>query len=180
MNTGIISFRYAKALFLVGTDHQCLDELKSDMEFLSATVKNNPVFAQMLSNPVIKPPQKRKVMAELLGSRVHPMTINFINVIIRNRREFLLSDVARRFVDLYEESKGIKRAHVTSAVALDDETKKRIREQLNTLFKADVLMTAEVNPDLIGGFIFRVGDQQYDASVSSSLKRMRKTLSVGN
>ncbi len=180
MNNSIISFRYAKALFLVGTDNQCLDALKSDMELLYATVKNNPVFAQMLENPVIKPPQKRKVMSELLGDKVHPMTVNFIHTIIRNRREIMLPDVAHRFIDLYEESKGIKRAHVTTVIDMDDNAKGLLRERLNTLFKADVRITAETNPDLIGGFILRVGDQQYDASLSSSLKRMRKALSASN
>jgi F0F1-type ATP synthase delta subunit len=54
-----------------------------------------------------------------------------------------------------------------------------LQQQLNVLFKADVQMVTEENPELIGGFIFRIGDQQYDASLSSGLKRMRKAMVSG-
>ncbi|MDR1170947.1 MAG: ATP synthase F1 subunit delta [Bacteroidales bacterium] len=176
MNQSIVSTRYAKALMMVGAENQCLDALKADMELLGDTIKGNLVFRQMMDNPVIKPPQKRKVMAELFEKRVHPMTLNFINIIIRNRRELLLADVARDFIDLYEKFKGIKRAHLVSAAGMDDRSQQQLQQQLNMLFKADVQITAEINPDLIGGFVLRVGDQQYDASLSSGLERIRKSL----
>ena len=178
MNQSIISIRYAKALMMAGEDNHCLDALKADMELIHATISENPMFRQVVENPIIKPPQKRKVMAELLEKRVHPLTLNFVSLIIRNRRELLLAGVTRDFIDLYEKSKGIKRAHIVSAAGMDDWSKQQLQQQLNVLFKADVRMTTETNPDLIGGFILRVGDQQYDASLSSALKRMRKTLKV--
>ena len=176
MNQSIISTRYAKALMMVGADNQCLDTLKVDMELLGDTIRENPLFGQALDNPVIKPSQKRRVMTELLEKRVHPLSLNFINLIIRNRREFLLADVVRNFIDLYEKSKGIKRAQIVSAAGMGKSSKEQLQQQLNILFKADVQMITKENPDLIGGFIFRVGDQQYDASLSSGLERMRKTL----
>jgi len=178
MNQGIISIRYAKALMMVGTENKCLDALKADMDMISAAVRENPIFRQMLDNPVIKPPQKRRVMAELLEKWVNPLTINFINLIIRNRREYMLADVARNFIDLYERSKGIMRAHVVSASGMDEPSKQQLQQQIKALFEADVRMTADVNSNLIGGFIFRIGDLQYDASLSSALKRIKKTLSV--
>ena len=178
MNQSIISTRYAKALMMAGKDNNCLDALKADMELIGVTISDNQMFRQMLDNPVIKPPQKRKVMSELLGKRINPLTLNFINIIVRNRREILLADVARNFVDQYEKLKGIKRAHVVSAVGMDDKTKQQLQKQLDVLFKANVQMTAEANPNLIGGFVLRVGDMQYDASLSSGLERMKKTLTV--
>jgi len=117
-------------------------------------------------------------MSELLEKWIHPLSLNFIHLLIHNRRETQLADVARDFVDMYEKSKGILRAHVVAATDMDETSKKRLRQQLNALFKADVQMTAETNPNLIGGFILRVGGQQYDASLSTGLKRMRKTLVV--
>jgi len=178
MNQSIISTRYAKSLMKVGEGNQCLDALKADMELIQVTINENQIFKQVVDNPVIKPPQKRKVMTELLEKRVHPLTLSFVNILIRNRREFLLADVARDFIDLYEKLKGIKRAHIVSASGMDELSKQQLQQQLNVLFKANIQMTAEANPDLIGGFILRVGDQQYDASLSSALQRMRNTLKV--
>ena len=178
MNQSIISTRYAKSLIKVGEGNHCLDALKTDMELISVTIAENEMFRQVVDNPIIKPSQKRKVMSELLEKWVHPLTLNFISLIIHNRREFLLADVARDFIDLYEKSKGIKRAHLVSAAGMDDQSKRQLQQQLNVLFKANVQMTAETKPDLIGGFILRVGDQQYDASLSSALQRMKKTLKI--
>ena len=176
MNKGIISTRYAKALMMAGADNRCLDALKADMELLKAVMKETPVFAQILDNPVIKPSQKRKVIAELLAQQVHPMTINFVNTLIRNRRELLMADVVRDFIDLYEKSKGIRRAHVVAATGMDEQAREQLQQQLNTLLKANVQLTVEENPELIGGFILRAGDRQYDASLSSALKRMKKKM----
>jgi F-type H+-transporting ATPase subunit delta len=106
------------------------------------------------------------------------LTLQFVNLIVRNRRELLLADIVRNFIDLYEKLKGIKRAHLTSATGIDDSSKQQMQQQLNVLFNADVQLSVETNPDLIGGLILRVGDQQYDASLSSALKRMRKTMTV--
>jgi len=178
MNQSIISTRYAKSLMKVGEDNRCLDALETDMELISATIAENELFRQIIDNPVIKPQQKRKVMIELLEKRVHPLTLSFVSLIIRNRREFLLADVARDFIDLYEKLKGIKRAHIVSASGMNDLSKQQLQQQLDVLFKANVHLTAETNPDLIGGFILRVGDQRYDASLSSALQRMRKTLTI--
>jgi len=176
MNQSIISMRYAKALMIVGKENQCLDAFKADVDLIGETISENPMFRQVLDNPVIKPPQKRKVMTELLQKRVHPLMLNFINIIIRNRREFLLADVIRDFIYLYEKSKGIKRARIVSATDMNEETKRQMQQQLNALFKANVHMTSETNPDIIGGFVLRVDDQQYDASISSALQRMKKKM----
>jgi F-type H+-transporting ATPase subunit delta len=176
MNQGIISTRYAKALIKVGCDNNCLDSIKADMELIGGTIGDNPMFRQILDNPVIKPPQKRSVMNELLEKRIHPLTLNFINIIIHNRREILLGDVARNFIAIYEKMKGIQRAHVVSAVEMSGETVQQLQRQLKALYKSDVQMTAETNPSLIGGFILRVGDRQYDASLSSRLERLKKKM----
>ena len=178
MNQSIISIRYAKALMASGSENNCLDALKSDMDLISATIGENPMFRQLLENPVVKPPQKRRVMAELLAKHVHSLTLNFVNLIIHNRREMMLADISRDFIDMYEKTKGIVRARVVSASGMDDLTRQQLQSQLNELFKADVQMTDETNAELLGGFVLRVGDSQYDASLSSALKRMRKTLIV--
>lgn len=176
MNYSIIAGRYAKALFLVGTDNDCLEALKADVELLSDTIEKNPSFAHILDSPIIKPEDKRRVMNDLLSKRVHPMTMNFINTLIKNKREIMLPDISRRFIELYEQHKGIVRAHIVSASPLDESSKSRLKKQLDQLFGADVLISAKVQPELIGGFIFKVDDVQYDASISSGLQRMRKQL----
>jgi F-type H+-transporting ATPase subunit delta len=176
MNQGIISARYAKALMMAGAEQNCLDRLKEDMELLGEIIRDNPPFRQMLNIPIIKPPQKRRMMTELLEQRVHPLTLNFINLMIYNRRETLLADAARNFINRYEHSKGIQRAHLISAAELSSQSEQQLQQQLNTLFKTGIQLSTETSPELIGGFILRIGGLQYDASLHSALARMRKRL----
>jgi F-type H+-transporting ATPase subunit delta len=176
MNTSIIAGRYAKALFLAGRENRLLDEFKDNASFLYATIKENSDFERLLDDPVIRPDDKRKIMSRLLSQRVHPMVLNFIDILIKNKREALLGDITLRFTRMYEEHKGVKNAQIISAVEMDEAAKRQMQEQLNTLFQADVRITASVNPDIIGGFILRIDDWQYDASISSGLRRMKKEL----
>ncbi|MDR3094751.1 MAG: ATP synthase F1 subunit delta [Bacteroidales bacterium] len=176
MNTSIISTRYAKALILTGIEQNCIEPLNDDITLLRRTLKENPMFGQILSNPVIKPVQKHKVMDELLTQKVHPITLSFLHVLIRKKRDFLLDDIARRFTELYEVHKGIKHAHITSSTEMDTQANDNLQKKLNELYHADVQLTSDVNAALIGGFILRVDDRRYDASLASGLKRMKNEL----
>ncbi|MDR1666515.1 MAG: ATP synthase F1 subunit delta [Bacteroidales bacterium] len=176
MNSSIISTRYAKALLLVGIEHNCLEKIKDDMDLLYVTINENPVFEQLLDSPVVKPVQKHRVMDELLAKKVHPMTVGFIHVLIKNKRDPMLHDITRRFIRLYETHKGIKHARITSAIALDERIEESLVNKLNELCHARVQLTSEVDSGLIGGFILRVDDRQYDASLASSLQRIKKEM----
>ncbi|MDR0814639.1 MAG: ATP synthase F1 subunit delta [Bacteroidales bacterium] len=176
MNTSIISTRYARALILVGIEQNCIEPLNDDITLLRRTLKENPMFGQVLNSPVIKPVQKHKVIDELLAKSVHPMTLSFLHVLIRKKRDIFLDDIARRFTELYEAHKGVKHAHITSSTELDTQVSGGLQKKLNELYHADVQLTSDVNAALIGGFILRVDDRQYDASLASGLKRMKKEL----
>ncbi|MDR1672380.1 MAG: ATP synthase F1 subunit delta [Bacteroidales bacterium] len=179
MNNSIISGRYAKALIQAGIAQNCLDALRDDTTLLIAAIKENLIFRQILISPVIKPSQKHGVMDELLGKRVHAMTLSFIHVLIKNKRDAMLYDIARRFITLYETYKGIKHACIISATTLDERVKNDLRQKLNTAYQADVQLASEVNANLIGGFILRVDDRRYDASLASGLNRMKQKLMAG-
>lgn len=176
MNSSIISTRYAKALLLAGIEHKCLEKIKEDMRLLHLSINENPIFRQLLESPVVKPVQKHKVMDELLTTKIHPMTLCFVHVLIKNKRDPMLHDVTRRFIRLYDTHMGIQHAHITSAIELDDQIKNSLKKKLNELCRADVQLTSEANTSLIGGFILRINDRQYDASLSSSLQRIKKEM----
>ena len=80
------------------------------------------------------------------------------------------------FRDLYRTEKGIRSAELVTALEVDDPTIKSVRELLKKAFDSDVELSASVDKDLIGGFLLKIEDQQYDSSVASNLKRMKKQL----
>lgn len=176
MNQSIIYTRYAKALFQVGLEKGCLENIHADMEYVQKMVKEVPALDKLLKSPVIKPEHKRKALSETICKNLHEMSQNLLGMLIHNRREGMLADIARRFMDMYDASKNIVRASVTTAVEIDEAARKDIEGRLSKLFKAEIELKAEVEPELIGGFLFRVGDNLYDATVKRGLAKMRSQM----
>lgn len=176
MDLSKISVRYAKAIFLLGNEKGVLDKIKEDIVLVSNTLKTVPDFQLVIESPVIKPSQKVAAINGIFKNSVHPVTLNFLNVLVQNKREQNLEGICRRFLHIYAESKGIKTALFTTAVKLDEKISKQLSELLAKTFNAQIELEQKHDPTLIGGYVLRIGDQQYDASVASSLRKMRQSL----
>jgi F-type H+-transporting ATPase subunit delta len=175
MNDSKISVRYAKALFESALDKKILDLVRNDMVDVQ-TVSRVPEFRKLLLSPIIKASQKILVLEGLLESRAQSLTMAFIGLLIRNGREQYIPAIARNFADLYRHHKGIKAATFITAGPVSDAIEKRVEKIIVEAMKSEVEMKSESNEDLIGGFIIRIENRQYDASVASSLKKVKKKL----
>lgn len=176
MDLSKISVRYAKAIFLLGKEKNLLDNIKNDILLISGILSNNPDFQNVIESPVIKPSLKIKAVNGVLKGKIQELTLSFLNILIKNKREKNLEGVCRRFLDIYSREKGIKTAIITTAVAIDEKVSKEISLMLAQQFKAQMEIEHKNNPDILGGYILKVGDQQYDASVASSLRKMKQAL----
>jgi F-type H+-transporting ATPase subunit delta len=98
--------------------------------------------------------------------------------LVRKGREALIPQVAVAFNELYKQHKGIVIAEVTSAVPLDDTARKRVMELANAKHPGkSIELLEKVDPSLIGGVTIRIGDEQYDGSVSRRLSDLRREFS---
>jgi F-type H+-transporting ATPase subunit delta len=176
MNESKISVRYAKALFGLAQEKQILDSVKNDISLVYTTCETSPEFMAFLNSPVIKTSEKVKFFKQFFESSIHQLSYNFINLVVSNKRETYLKDIARNFLALYRTSTGFKSAVLTSAIEIDLATRDHFKEVIRKNFKTEVDLTCEVNKDLLGGFVLRVEDQQIDASVASKLKKLKQVL----
>lgn len=175
MNESQISVRYAKALFQSASEKQMLDEAYHDMELLSEICKLDD-FTYMLVLPSLQASQKRKVTRAIFEPHLSELSISMINLVIRNKREIYLPGIARYFKDLYRKAKGIHLAKLETAQPVDKSILDAIKELIRRTYHAEVDLNSEIDPDLIGGFILTVEGNQYDASVASNLKKIKKQL----
>jgi len=175
MNDSKISVRYAKALFESALEQEVPDKVKEDMQ-LVIEVNSLVEFQHMLINPVVKESEKIRLTEKVLLDKIQPLTLSMLKLVIRNGREQFISGIARNYIELYRKHKGISSAVFTSAQPADNELKKRIEKVIVDTLKQPVDLATETEKDLIGGFILRIGDQQYDASVASNLRKVRKQL----
>ena len=175
MNESQISVRYAKALFKSAVEKKILDSVNKDMDLLAETCKLDD-FQYMLELPSLQPSQKIKFISSIFAKNMSDISLALIHLVIKNKRESYLAGIARNFRDLYRTEKGIRSAELVTAQEVDDSTIKSIRELITKSFDSDVELSASLDADLIGGFVLKIEDRQYDSSVASNLKRMKKQL----
>jgi F-type H+-transporting ATPase subunit delta len=169
-----VAGRYAKALIELAIERGVLEEVKHDMELLVNTCDANRELSAMLKNPVIHGFKKLAIMKQLFEKHMNKLSIAYIDIITKKSREPELEGIARQFVNLYKVDKGIQVAVITSATGLDAKLRAEVLTLLKNETKSEVELIEKVNKNLIGGFILRVGDKQFDASIAKSLRAIAK------
>ncbi len=175
MNESQISVRYAKALFQSASENRILDRVYSDMELVSETCRLDD-FMYMLVLPSLQGSQKSKVITSIFEKHLTEVSVSMINLVIKNKREVYLPGIARYFRDLYRKVNGIRSAALVTVHPVDESAMKGIKDLITQTYDSDVELTSTLNKDLIGGFVLTIEDMQYDASVATNLKKIKKRL----
>ena len=169
-----VATRYAKSFLGLASEKGKLDEALNDMELIKRTTLENRELLMLLKSPVVKTDKKVSILQQIYGKKISEISMLFINLITKNRRERFLLEISDAFVAQYKELKGITSAVVTSATELSEEAKKRIQTIVQQEIGGTVELQAEVNPDLIGGFVLRIGDKQLDTSVQNKVNKLKR------
>lgn len=173
-----LASRYAKALFELTGEKQVRNEVFADMQTLANICQSNRDFRLMLQSPVIKHDKKSSVFRALFENRFNHLTLQYVNIIIRKRRENILEEIALQYVELYREWKGIKLARLETPVPIDEQQRNRFITMLKDQFKAEIELETVIKPQLVGGFILSVEGKQFDASVQNKIKKLTREFQV--
>lgn len=167
--------RYAKGLMQFATETNQAQQINQEMTDLKNAVSNSRELMNFLNSPVLDSKRKNAVAKEIFKDFSQPSR-NFIQLVINQGRGGILKEIAVQFNDLYNKLNNIHKAEVVSAVQLDDAMVQEIVDQARQVMGPDYAYEVEnkVDPNLIGGFILRVGDKQVDSSVRSKLVRLKK------
>lgn len=166
--------RYAKALFELASEKKLVEELYADMRLINQVVTNNNDFLMMLSSPIIKIDKKASVLKEIFTNKINELTLSYILLLTKKRREVYIPSIGEEVISLYREYKGIKRAFLKSAIAIDSKTRASIMSQLKKYTNKDIELVEEVQPELIGGFVLSFDNKQYDASILKQFQMLTK------
>ncbi|MBN3036767.1 MAG: ATP synthase F1 subunit delta [Bacteroidales bacterium] len=173
-----IASRYAKALFDLALEHEVLDRVREDMDLVAGTVSENRELLLMLRSPVIKASIKKKVLRSLFGRHIHALTAGFMDLMTDHDREEMVVDIAEKFTEFYRKHKNILTASIITAAPLDKTVRDRIVTLLTRQTGATIEMTEEVDGNIIGGFLLRFGDRQYDASIRKRLQELQREFDI--
>jgi len=175
MNDSQISVRYAKALFKSAIEQDLIDGIYQEMLIILDACKIQE-FVYLLETPAVSGEQKCNIAMEILKGKISKLTGTLIKLVMSNKREMYLPGIARHYKALYKKHKGIKSASLVTAFAIDDKTKENLIQLIKQAMNAEIEMSSEVDETVLGGFILTIEDQQYDASIATSLKKIKKQL----
>ena len=165
---------YAEALFEAARERDELEEVLSDLgEFVDA-LHGSEELRLFFYGGQIPERQKRRALDGLTEGMKTPTT-NFLKVLVDNGREEILEDVLARYEDLVKEHLGRIEVEVTTALELSEEQRDRLRERLASVLDGrEIILETNVNPDLIGGAVFRYGGRMTDGSIRGRLESLRE------
>lgn len=168
-----VASRYAKSLLELAVERNVLEQVHEDMLLFSKTVEENRAFQLLLSNPIVKHDKKLAILNGIFKGRVDALTLAFFEIVTRKNRESVLSQVATEFQRQYNNIKGIQEAQIVTATPLTPELRAEFSKMVAGQTGKKVQLKENVNPDLIGGFVLRVGDRQIDSSVRNSIRKLK-------
>jgi F-type H+-transporting ATPase subunit delta len=168
------AIRYAKAILNLAKDSKEETVVNDDMLFISTTISENEEFEVMLRSPIVKSTDKIKVLNALFDGKVNNITLGLFHLLQDNKRIEMLHSIAKQFAIIYNFDKHMQVAKVTTAVPLTKEIEAKILEKIVALTGKKANLENVINESILGGFILRVGDVQYDASISNYLNELKK------
>lgn len=175
MSETLAAYRYAKAVMDLAVESKQADALEKDMRQVREGIAGSDDLRDLLGNPVVNTAEKLKALKAVFAG-AKPMTQKLFDVLGENKRIGLLDTIAHQFILLYEKMQGQDIALVTTAVPLSAAQEKSILSQLKKITGKETSLQNEVDPELIGGFVLRVGDLEYNASVAGKLDHLKREL----
>ncbi|MEA1877765.1 MAG: ATP synthase F1 subunit delta [Bacteroidota bacterium] len=176
MNDSSIAVRYAKALYASARDLKLTEQVLNDLKYIDKLLRETPEFAEFIQSPVLQVSEKLTILNALFKNHCQELSFRFLELITRNKRESYLPAMIRKYFHLYRKDQGIIRARLTTVLESQVDSLEKIKVLLKQRYTAEIELEEQIDPDLIGGFILRVDDEQLDVSIASQLKKIRREL----
>lgn len=172
MDLGVISVRYARALLKGALAEKQEDKLYKDMQTLLQSYIEVPELRITIDNPMLPTDKKQAVLEAACGKDVTSLTKRFIALVLKEDRETALQFMAASYITLYRKHNNITSSRLVTASTVDAATEQKVIRLVEGNTQGTVEFHAEVDPEIIGGFILEYDTYRMDASVKSKLRRI--------
>lgn len=169
-----VSARYAVSFLDLTSEKNNIDEVSKDMELILNAVRSSRDLRSILDSPVIKPEDKKSIIGEIFKNKINSDTLNFVKFIIDKDREGILVNIIEKFLEIRDEKLGIVRVEVKTSFDFTNNQRENLKKKLENILSKEAHINFIVDKKVIGGFIARVGDTVFDASVKHQLELLRR------
>jgi F-type H+-transporting ATPase subunit delta len=181
MTTQAAARRYGAALFDVSLKEADLEKVERDLASFVALLEEQRELDQVLLNPAIPATRKRSLVSTLASQMgLEPVVGKLLELLAQGDRLALAGQVLEQYRGRLLDHREFVRAEVMTAVPLDDDRLGAIRRGLGALTGRQVVLTARVEPEILGGVVARIGSTVYDGSLRRQLERIREKLAGGS
>jgi F-type H+-transporting ATPase subunit delta len=177
LSSQAVARRYAVALADVVLSRGEAQEVREELAAWDALMHSNAQLLEVFRHPAITYEQKQGVLGELIRrTRPRPTTANFLKVLLQNGRLAELGEVSTQFAQELDRRSGVVTAQVTTARPLPTDAQEALRARLGQLTGSRVRLQFEVDDELIGGVVTRIGSTLYDGSVRGRLQQIKQRM----
>tara|TARA_B100001250_G_scaffold327060_1_gene291193 strand:- start:249 stop:806 length:558 start_codon:yes stop_codon:yes gene_type:complete len=170
----LISDRYASALYELATEKKVLDTVLNDLLNLKTILKENKELSLVIKSPLISSPDKLNIFNSLLEKiKANELTNTFLKVIEKNKRFSNLVSIISQFININSHKRGDVLADITSANELNDDQKTNITNQLKSILGDKLSLNFDVDKNIMGGLIVKVGSKMIDTSLSNKIIKLK-------
>ena len=170
------AIRYAKAILEIAQDKGATQEVGADMQLIASTINSNEELRNFIGSPTIGAENKESVLQEVFAS-ANATTKSMFQLLSVNKRFGIIEAIAIEYKKLLDEVNNVEVAEVTTAFPLTDDLEAKVLAKVKEFTTKTVTLHNIVDESIIGGFILRIGDKQFNASVANSLHVLKRELS---
>lgn len=175
--TGEAPARYAKALLDLAVEAKSLPRVEKDLKSFKRMYDSSADLKRLAESPVLGSQDKASALTAVAKqAKLSALTQQFIGTVAGNRRAADLPGIISAFMDMVARRRGSQVAKVTSAAKLTAAQLTSIKTQLKKSLGRSVDIETSVDPDLLGGFVVRIGSRLYDSSLKTKLEDLRLAL----
>ncbi len=168
-----ITTPYAEAFLQVAESRKEVDEVVDQAKAVLALWHESPELRKAMASPVLEVDAKKAVLEKLFSDQLTPSFLNLLKLLADRQRIGVLDAALDRMLELYREQRNIALANVISATALNEEQQAELSKKVQAVAGTDKLeFNLSVDPDLIGGFVVKVGSKVIDASLAGQVRRL--------
>lgn len=171
------AIRYAKALLSLASEQKTAEAVNNDMKLIANTIAENDDLDIVLKSAVIKSELKKETLNNIFP-KINKISSGLFDLLVSNKRLHILGDIVTKYNSLYDQLIGKETAIVTTAIPMTKDLELKVLAKVKDLTNKSVELENIVDDSIIGGFILRVGDKQYNASVANKLNKLKREFTL--
>jgi F-type H+-transporting ATPase subunit delta len=172
-----LAFRYASALFDIGSEANKADKYLEPLKSLEKALFENAQVREFIESPLVRATDKEATVTKALEGKGLPAEIqNFILLLARKSRLGHLPEIISAYQAKEDSMNSLTRGTVRSSTELTAKQKEEVAKIVSTITKKKVVLQYNEDKSLIGGLVAQVGSYIFDDSLSAHLRRIKEDL----